>query len=61
MNRDRVIKDCFLNLKYEGIYIGNEEFADELIKDAQLALNLKDNKKLLEIINQLYEIDQRIK
>ena len=61
LNRDRVIKDCFLNLKYEGIYIGNEEFADELIKDAQLALNLKDNKKLLGIINQLYEIDQRIK
>ena len=59
LNRDDVIIDCFFNLKLEGIYTNNEKLADELIENAQLALNLKDYEELLSIVNVLYELDER--
>ncbi|WP_405290762.1 Hsp70 family protein [Methanobrevibacter sp.] len=59
LNRDDVIIDCFFNLKLEGVYTNNEKLADELIENAQLALNLKDYEELLSIVNVLYELDER--
>ena len=59
LNRDVVIIDCFFNLKLEGVYTNNEKLADELIENAQLALNLKDYEELLSIVNVLYELDER--
>lgn len=60
LNRDDVVKECFFNLKYDGIYINNRELADELINEGKMALNSKDYEGLLEIINRLYELDERI-
>jgi len=59
LNPDRVIEDCYFNLKLDGIYSNNELLADELIEKAQDALNVKDYDELFDIVNLLYELDER--
>lgn len=60
LNRDSVIEQCFFSLKLEGIYSKNEQFAGELIERGQNALAVKDYRELFNIINSLYELDERI-
>ncbi|WP_407375881.1 Hsp70 family protein [Methanobrevibacter sp.] len=59
INAEEVMRDCFTNLKFEGIYSSNEGFSRELIEKGELALNLNDFDDLLEIVNLLYELDER--
>lgn len=59
LNKNQVIEECFINLKFEGIYDNNEEFADELIEKAHDAADNKDYEELFDIINLLYELDER--
>lgn len=58
LNQD-VIVSCFINLKSEGIYTNNRELFDKLSKKASDALDNHDYDELLEIVNKLYEIDER--
>ena len=58
-NRDDVIEECFFNLKLDGIYNKNEKLADELIENANAALADNDYEELFDIVNVLYEIDER--
>ena len=58
-NRDDVIEECFFNLKLDGIYNKNEKLADELIENANAALADNDDEELFDIVNVLYEIDER--
>ena len=58
-NRNDVIEECFFNLKLEGIYTNNEKLADELIENANAALADNDYEGLFDIVNLLYEIDER--
>ena len=58
-NRNDVIEECFFNLKLEGIYTNNEKLADELIENANAALADNDYEELFDIVNLLYEIDER--
>jgi 3-methyladenine DNA glycosylase AlkD len=60
LNRNRVIEECYFNLKFNGIYLSNEEFASELFENAEKALNEKDYDELFSIVNLLYEIDERL-
>ena len=57
-NRNKTVRDCFYNLKYEGIY--NDDSADELIEKGQLELNDSNYDGLIEIISKLYELDERV-
>lgn len=60
LNKNDVIKECFFNLKLEGIYTNNEKLAGELVEKAHVALNGKDYDELLNIVNLLYELDERL-
>ena len=60
LNKNDVIEECFFNLKLEGIYTNNEKLAGELIEKAHAALNGKDYDELLNIVNLLYELDERL-
>lgn len=60
LNPDHVIEECYFNLKLEGIYTNNEKLAGELIENAQDALNMKDYDELFDIVNLLYELDERM-
>ena len=59
LNKNRVIEECFINFKFEGIYTHNEKLADELIERAHDALNDNDYGELFDIVNLLYEFDER--
>ncbi len=59
LNRNDVITNCFFNLKLEGIYTNNEKLADELIEKAHDALNLNDFEALFDMVNALFELDER--
>ena len=59
LNRNEVIEQCFFNLKQEGIFTTNLEIADELIRNGHDALNAGDFSKLLDVVNRLYEMDER--
>lgn len=58
LNRDDVIKACFFNLIYEGIYTVS---IDGLSEKAIGAIEDKDYDLLFKIVNKLYELDERIK
>lgn len=58
LNRNTVIEECFFNLKLEGIY-SDETQAGELFEKAEFALADSDYAELFEIVNQLYELDER--
>jgi hypothetical protein len=58
LNKNRVIGECFFNLKLNGVY-SNENGANNLIEEGQLALNTKDFDELFFIVNRLYELDER--
>ncbi|WP_458452951.1 Hsp70 family protein [Methanobrevibacter sp.] len=59
LNKERVIEECFFNLKFEGIYAKNQKRADDLIEKAHGYLNRHDYINLFNIINHLYELDER--
>ena len=59
LNKNRVIEECFINFKFEGIYTLNEKLADELIERAHDAINNNDYEELFNIVNLLYELDER--
>lgn len=59
LNKNDVMKACFFNLRFEGIYTENREYADELITKSLNAISNDDYDVLLECINRLYEIDER--
>ncbi|WP_407424562.1 Hsp70 family protein [Methanobrevibacter sp.] len=59
LNKNRVIEECFVNLKFEGIYANNERLADELIERAHDAMDDNDYGELFDIVNLLYELDER--
>lgn len=59
LNRDDVITSVFFNLRYEGIYTKNTAMSEELIDNGVNALNDSDFRQLFNIINQLYELDER--
>ena len=59
LNKNEVIEECFINLKFEGIYNNNEKLAEELIEKAHDAADNNDYEKLFDIVNLLYEIDER--
>ena len=58
LNRDDVIKACFFNLIYEGIYSVS---IDDLSQKAIGAIEDNDYDLLFKIVNRLYELDERIK
>ena len=58
-NRDDVIEECFFIFFLDGIYNKNEKLADELIENANAALADNDYEELFDIVNVLYEIDER--
>jgi molecular chaperone DnaK (HSP70)/serine/threonine protein kinase len=60
LNRDMVIEDCFNDLKFDGIFINNENLAGELIENAQIALYNGDYDELFNIVNLLFELDERL-
>lgn len=60
LNRDETIRQCYFNLKLEGIFINNEQLAGDLFKKAQYALNEHDYLELFSIVKLLYELDERI-
>lgn len=60
LNKDKAIRECYFNLKFNGIYLSNEKFAGELIKNGEKALNEKNYDDLFSIVNLLYEIDERL-
>ena len=59
LNKNEVIRECFYNLKLEGVYSNNENLAFELLDKGQSALFVKDYDELLDIVNMLYELDER--
>lgn len=59
LNKSDVMKACFFNLRFEGIYTENREYADELITKSLNAISNDDYDELLECINRLYELDER--
>ena len=59
LNKNSVIKECFINFKFEGIYTNNEKLADELIEKAHDAMDNNDYMELFDIVNLLYELDER--
>ena len=56
LNKNDVIKECFFNLIYDGIY---SQYPDELIKRAIAAINDSDYNLLSVLVNELYELDGR--
>ena len=56
LNRDKVIKACFFNLIYEGIFT---DYPEDLIEKAIGAINDNDYDLLFDIVNELYELDER--
>ncbi len=58
LNRNDVIKACFFNLIYEGIYSVS---IDVLSEKAIGAIEDNDYDLLFKIVNRLYELDERIK
>lgn len=59
INNDEVIQECYFNLKLEGIYSSNQGIAYELFEKGQTALRKKDYEGLFNIVNLLYELDER--
>lgn len=59
LKKNEVIRECFYNLKLEGVYSNNENLAFELLDKGQSALYVKDYDELLDIVNMLYELDER--
>ena len=58
LKKNEVIRECFFNLKLDGIY-SDESLANDLIEEGQGALNTKNYEKLLSIVNKLYNLDGR--
>ena len=56
LNRDKVIKACFFNLIYEGIFT---DYPEDLIEKAIGAINDNNYDLLFGIVNELYELDER--
>ncbi len=56
LNKDKVIKACFFNLIYEGIF---SDYPQDLIKSAVDAINDNDYGILFGIVKELYELDER--
>lgn len=59
INKDEVIQECYFNLKLEGIYSSNQGIAYALFEKGQTALRKKDYEGLFNIVNLLYELDER--
>lgn len=59
LNRNNVIRECYFNLKLEGVYSSNQGLAYELFEKGQVALSKNDNEELFNIVNLLYELDER--
>lgn len=59
INREEVIRACFFNLRYAGVYTSNPSQAHDLIRKALIAINLNDYDELLDIVNELYALDER--
>ena len=59
LNRNDVIQECYFNLKLEGIYSSNQHLAYGLFEKGQMALRKKDYDELFNIVNLLYELDER--
>lgn len=59
LNRNDVIRQCYFSLKLDGIFINNEQLAESLFKNAQDALNENDYMRLFEIVELLWELDER--
>ena len=59
LNRNDVIQECYFNLKLEGIYSSNRHLAYGLFEKGQMALRKKDYDELFNIVNLLYELDER--
>ena len=59
LNKNQVIEECFINLKFEGIYTNNKKLADELIEKAHISIDKNNYNELFDIINLLYELDER--
>ena len=57
-NREKTIRDCFYNLKHEGIYSDN--LANRLIEKGQIELENSNYDALIGIITKLYELDERV-
>ena len=57
-NREKTIRDCFYNLKHEGIYSDN--LANRLIEKGQIELENSNYDALVGIITKLYELDERV-
>lgn len=59
INREDVIKSCFYNLRYNGLFTYNQNHADDLIEKAQYSIMNSDYEELLDIVNELYVLDER--
>ena len=59
LNRNSVIEQCFFSLKLDGVYSKNEKLAGELIERGLSAIGVDDYSELYNIINSLYELDER--
>lgn len=58
-NKEEVMTSVFFNLRYEGIYSKNALMSEVLIENGLKALNDSNFTQLFNIINQLYELDER--
>lgn len=59
MHKNEVIESVFFNLKYEGVYIENQDLANELIDKSLKSINNSNYKELFNYVNKLYELDER--
>ena len=60
LNKNNVIEKCYFNLKFDGIYSTNDEFASDLFEKGEKALIEKDYDELFATVNLLYELDERL-
>ncbi|WP_405295013.1 Hsp70 family protein [Methanobrevibacter sp.] len=59
LNKNEVIIECFYNLKYGGIFTNNKKHFEELVDKAHDAISNHDYRSLFNIVNLLYELDER--
>lgn len=59
LNRNDVIEACFFNLRLDGIYTDNQDYANELIGKSIDAINNSNYDELFSYVNKLYELDER--
>ena len=56
LNSNKVLKACYFNLIYDGIFA---KYPEDLVKKSIEAINDDDNHLLLDIVMELYELDER--